>query len=198
VNKTDKYLNDAFAKLGIRPDASPADKYSQLDAITQHMQRLNSRKKVDKSVTGNISERLCELALEAALGRDCYTKMSIDWRWLADFSLLGDPFNVLISVKSMKARERLIASGARSLLTPTIGWGVFDDPSEWSENRVKSYVFSGFSAIYMPLGTLRDCLKSARSISNPNGNPLLRAGSDFADHLKTWQNSNHLIDIRKI
>jgi hypothetical protein len=197
MSKTDDYLNAAFAALGIGLDDTAESKYARLEEIIHHLQGVDSGESIDKAVTGNISERLCELALKAAMnGR--YDRMSQDWHWLADFSLQGNPFNVLVSVKSFKARERLIASGARSLLTPTVGWGVFDDPTEWNEGRVRSYIFSGFSAIYMPRSTLEATSDRAREVVNANGNPLLRQMGAFLTDITSWLDSQRRIDIRRI
>lgn len=64
---------------------------------------------------------------------------------------------MFISVKSYKAKERLIVSGMGQNAAPVIGYGLFDDETEWSPDRVKQYKQRGFVAIYMPV-TLYDQL----------------------------------------
>ena len=62
---------------------------------------------------------------------------------------------LLYQLKSYKAKERLLVSGSGSLLVPTIGWGLFDDPNLWKYERLKNYLYRGFIAIYMPKDTLK-------------------------------------------
>ena len=73
--------------------------------------------------------------------------MGENWKWLGDFVLLGYPLNIIISVKSFTAKERLLVSGTGSTLTPTIGFGLFKNPSEFKSSRLHSYILRGFLAI---------------------------------------------------
>ena len=64
------------------------------------------------------------------------SKLARDWKWMGDFYVRGEPFNTIVTVKSFKAKERLLSSGTGNLLSPTIGFGLFDDPAEWSRGDV--------------------------------------------------------------
>ena len=71
----------------------------------------------------------------------------------ADPQALGDilipcaPTNLIISVKSEVARERLLYS-ANSI--EGIGFGFFKEPEEfWTSSRMSLYKRMGFTAIYM-------------------------------------------------
>lgn len=126
---------------------------------------------VDVSVTGKVTEMLCKIGLDAAApGR--YDVLPERWNWIGDFAILGTPFNLFISVKSYKAKERLIVSGTGQNAAPVIGWGLFDDPSEWSPERVKQYKQRGFVAIYMPKSTYTSL--SEMNANAPNLTPYYR------------------------
>ena len=128
-----------------------------------------------------------------------------DTVWIGDFAIMGSPFNLFISVKSYKAKERLIVSGTGQNAAPVVGYGLFDDPSEWSPDRVKQYKQRGFIAIYMP-NTLYNALDAmtpqtpglssrlirkyspangypATNIKNIYDRPLLRKLEDFDDDI---------------
>src|ERR1700728_2664930 len=145
-------VNEALAALrigGERPDVI----YAHINDIVAYLQRKNARATINVTVTGWISERLCSFGLEAVVAgphRGAFDRMARHWKWIGDFYLLGEPFNTIISVKSFKAKERLLASGTGNLLSPVVGWGLFDDPSEFSYERIVSYAFRGFMAIYAP------------------------------------------------
>ena len=65
-----------------------------------------------------------------------------------DILLPCGPTNLVISVKSEAARERLLYS---SNSIEGIGFGFFNQPEEfWSESRMNLYKRMGFSAIYLP------------------------------------------------
>lgn len=105
--------------------------------------------KEDVSVTGSVTEMICKIALDAAVpGR--YAKLPTTWSWIGDFAIMGSPFNLFVSVKSYKAKERLIVSGTGQNAAPVIGYGLFNDKREWSMSRVKQYKQRGFVAIYLP------------------------------------------------
>ncbi|MGL3210520.1 hypothetical protein [Bradyrhizobium sp. BR 1433] len=62
------------------------------------------------------------------------------------------PPNLLISVKTETARERLLYS-ANSI---DIGFGFFSQPYEfWTRSRVRLFKRMGFSAIYLPDNPIR-------------------------------------------
>ena len=177
MTKTDEILNDVYGRLNITHE-SDLNKYKKLDEIVKTLHAINNQSKVTGKTTGTITERLCELAIRSEMGID-YSKMPKDWQWLADFSLYGTPFNILVSVKSFKAKERLMASGSGALLTPTIAWTLIDDHTEFGENRTRAYVYAGFIAIYLPETTLERIDSRARKVLNINGRPLLRSVNDF-------------------
>jgi hypothetical protein len=165
-------VNGALAALGIA--GQPADViYAQIDAIVTHLQAINDHERINVVVTGNISERLCRYGLEAAVAGPnggFFTRMPRYWKWVGDFYLLGDPFNVIVSVKSFTARDRLLASGSGNLLSPTIGWGLFNEPAEFSYDRVVSYAYRGFTAIYAPAALMNALLPNVLGFTNINGN----------------------------
>lgn len=105
-----------------------------------------------------------------------------------DILIPAAPTNMLISVKSEKARERLVVSGNRF---ESIGFGFFDQPSEfWTENRIRLYKRMGFTAIYMPNSTLQqitECLRE-RNMSdiaiNINGTALYRDIASFGSDMR--------------
>ncbi len=109
---------------------------------------------------------------------------------MTDLKALGDilipcaPTNIIVSVKSEKAKERLLYS-ANSI--EGIGFGFFDTPSEfWTVRRMQLYKRMGFSAIYMPDSTLMllqeklDAEKRQSFAVNINGTDLYRPLSRFS------------------
>lgn len=114
---------------------------------------------------------------------------------MGDLKALGDilvpcaPTNLIISVKSEKAKERLLYS-ANSI--EGIGFGFFDEPSEfWTARRMQLYKRMGFSAIYMPDTTLAvlneklDDQNRRQYAVNINGTALYRPLTQFtADMLR--------------
>lgn len=111
-----------------------------------------------------------------------------------DLQALGDilipcaPTNLVISVKSEKAKERLLYS-ANSI--EGIGFGFFDTPSEfWSRRRMQLYKRMGFSAIYMPDDTLAkliaklDANGDRQYAVNINGTELYRPLTRFCADMK--------------
>lgn len=175
--------------------------------------------KIDVSVTGGVTEEICKIALDAAIpGR--YDRLPKTWDWVGDFAIMGSPFNLFVSVKSYKAKERLIVSGTGQNAAPVVGYGLFDDPSEWSPDRVKQYKQRGFVAIYMPK-TLYDTLAAmipstpglskrlikkyapangypATDIKNIYDQPLLRKIEDFhTDVAKVCSPASYTLDLSK-
>lgn len=199
--EADKYLTQVYMDVGIAGTSDQA-KYDHLSQIVERLAELNRTSSIDKKTTGTISERLCKLGLYplTTAGFAPLRKFGKGWGWLGDFLLPGHPYDVAVSVKSYSAKERLLASGTGSLLTPTIGWGLFERTSEWSENRTISYLYRGFLAIYMPSRTLISLTPAARHIMNNNGKPLLRNVDEFPADLGNAIHRSHpdRLDIRKI
>jgi hypothetical protein len=153
MTQADIILESVYRHLQIQ-NVSYIQKYNRINDIVAELQNRNAKGTIDVKTTGTISERLCELALKSAVG-DIYNTLGRDWKWSGDFSILGNPFNLIISVKSFKAKERLMASGSGNVLSPTVGWGLFDDENEWTKPRIKGYLFRAFIAIFMPSGLLQ-------------------------------------------
>ncbi|PZR81796.1 MAG: hypothetical protein DI537_37635 [Stutzerimonas stutzeri] len=113
---------------------------------------------------------------------------------MQDLKALGDilipcaPTNLIVSVKSVKAKERLLYS-ANSI--EGIGYGFFDSPEEfWSVRRMQLFKRMGFSAIYMPDDTLAklkaqlEGKKIDQFAVNINGTPLYRPLTQFSADMR--------------
>lgn len=201
ATKADSLLADTYKTLKL--DNQPASKlYAAIPEIVSHLAMVNAVERIHVGTTGTISERLCMLALESIRETNPsfeYRRFRQDWKWIGDLLVPGDPYDLAISVKSYKAKERLLASGTGSLLTPTVGWGLFDDTKEWSSNRTASYLYRGFVAIYLPINTLVGVSPESKKITNINGKALLRALDDFPTDLRAAiVTSTHRVDFRKI
>ena len=104
-------------------------------------------------------------------------------RAFGDILIPCAPTNLVISVKSEVARERLLYS---SNAIEGIGFGFFKEPEEfWTESRMALYKRMGFSAIYMPDHTYAKVLEHVRvnhrekHAVNVNGTDLYRPLSIF-------------------
>lgn len=172
TTKADEFINKALQNLGLG-DASNLEVYGKINEIVAELQTMNKAQTISAGTTGTITERLCQRGLQAACP-DSWKKMSGEWKWLGDFYILGAPFNTIITVKSFKAKERLLSSGTGNLLSPTIGYGFFDDPTEWSPSRLISYIFRAFFVIYMPWQLLSQLSADAKDMLNINRRPFLR------------------------
>ena len=179
---------------------SPIEKYLELDRIVEKLHELHNRTPINIGTTGTISERLCQLAISSITAFEGNTRRyDSNWKWLGDFLLPGHPYDISVSVKSFKAKERLLASGTGSLLTPTIGWGLFNDPSEWGAERCASYLYRGFSSIYMPAYLLERLPSNSLAVKNINGKPLLRNYLSFPRDLENAVLPTiNRIDIRQL
>lgn len=205
--KADQLLEKAYDKLGLK-SCGVSDKYSAINDIVDFLNEENEalkssgKKPIHEKTTGTISERLCELGLKHVKEqRDHFSYQLFEdgWKWVGDFLISGHPFDLTISVKSFKARERFLASGSGSLLAPTIGWGIFDDPDEWTFRRVENYLYRGFVAIYMPSRLLSTLDRSTRNIMNTNGNKFLRGLDKFTNDLTVAVNpKTGCIDFRSL
>jgi len=118
------------------------------------------------------------------------------WKWVGDFYLVGEPFNLIISVKSFAARERLLASGSGNLLSPTVGWGLFNEPAEFSYDRVVSYAYRGFIAIYAPAALIQQLPADVMQFTNINGNPLLPYLATIVHDIQHTMGENHRVNPR--
>ncbi|MDQ3171166.1 MAG: hypothetical protein M3Q55_13600 [Acidobacteriota bacterium] len=193
--KADQILAGVVSGLGLDP-TDPLAIYANINEIVEQLALLNAAETISVSTTGTITERLCEYGLKVA-APDSYRKLAPAWKWLGDFYVQGAPFNTLISVKSFKAKERLLSSGTGNLLSPTLGYGLFNDPKEWSQKRVASYVFRAFFGIYMPYKLLTTLSVEAKEQKNINGMPFLRCIEDFISDIRGAMNGN-LLDPRKL
>ena len=151
---------------------------------------------------GTVMELLCSEVLSSAgipamePGSDKWPVWSMPGHVLLndgkmrELQALGDilvpcaPTNLLISVKTEKARERLLYS-ANSI--EGIGFGFFDEPKEfWTESRMQLYKRMGFSAIYMPGDTV-DAIHARVGTTNRRlnvyGTELYRPITAFADDM---------------
>jgi hypothetical protein len=185
MTKADKALTGALKTLGLS-SSSAKEKYERVDDIVAELDLLNTAAKFSPGTTGALSERLCELALlwvMDARPKVSYKRLATNWKWLGDFVVRGNPYDITVSVKSFKARERLLASGTGSVLAPTIGWGLFNSAEEWSESRVRSHLYRGFVAIYMPGALLNALTQQALDVTNINGRPLVRTLGSFPTDL---------------
>lgn len=106
---------------------------------------------------------------------------------LGDILIPCAPTNLVISVKSEVARERLLYS-ANSI--EGIGFGFFKEPQEfWTASRMSLYKRMGFTAIYMPDATHGQVMQrveadnNRRHATNINGTELYRPLSIFADDM---------------
>ena len=186
MSQADKYLKEVYTKLGI-DTIGPEEKYNNLDRINFELDLINASlaKPMNVQTTGTINERLVQLALEGYMPKSWYRLTHKKYQWLGDFGVMGYPLSTIISVKSFKTKERLLVSGTGSLHAPTIGWGRFDDPKEFSEERLKAYLFRGFLAIYMPSKTISELLPEAQNLNNHYGKKLIRSINDFGNDLKS-------------
>jgi hypothetical protein len=98
------------------------------------------------------------------------------------------PSNIIISVKSQAARERLLYSAN---MIEGVGFGFFDQPREfWTESRMNLFKRMGFTAIYLPDSThaeLMDHIHREQIESfavNINGKALYRPLSQFGADMR--------------
>ena len=173
TSKADKLLQRALQQLKIE-NKSSEEKFNNIYKLMPVLDSFNKEELFSVSTTGTISERICGWALDAALPDGYFRNTSNEDKWLGDYIMLGAPFNVVISVKSYKAKERLLVSGSGSLLVPTIGWGLFDDPTEFKLERLKNYLYRGFIAIYMPKSTLKLLDSGSKKLENTHKEIFIR------------------------
>lgn len=106
---------------------------------------------------------------------------------LGDILIPCAPTNLVISVKSEAARERLLYS-ANSI--EGIGFGFFSEAREfWTVSRMTLYKRMGFSAIYMPKKTHKEIFhhmkkEEKKHAVNINGSDLYRPLDQFGDDMR--------------
>ena len=198
ISKAVTLIDHALVALGYT-DKSPAELYEQIESILHYLDtEVHAVTPISVVTTGAILEQLCRYGLEAAIAGTKATlhRMPQQWKWVGDFSIPGDPFNLVISVKSFKARERLLASGSGSVMSPTIGWGAFNDAREFTPNRIASYAYRGFVGLYMPEKT-RDALKpESLAVMNINGRPFVRPQLQLVQDVRSAIDKNGRINPR--
>ena len=172
-SKADKLLQRALRQLKIDKESSE-EKFNNIYKLMPVLDSFNKEELFSVSTTGTISERICGWALDAALPDGYFRNTSNEDKWLGDYIMLGAPFNVVISVKRYKAKERLLVSGSGSLLVPSIGWCLFDDPTEFKLERLKNYLYRGFIAIYMPKSTLKLLDSNSKKLENTHKEIFIR------------------------
>lgn len=165
----------------------PVEKYKMLPAILSardiiHQEILSAGLNEDVKLTGNLTEKICEIALKAG-APESYSKLPRQWEWVGDFMISGKPFNIFISVKSYSSKERLITSGTGQLAAPIIGYGLFKKKEEWSVGRVRQYLQRGFISIYIPGELLKSLTAEAQAVKNTYGKQFLRDIASLADDL---------------
>lgn len=179
----DDILNQVYGQLGLT-GSTAEQKYLQLAQINAALDAINQANRINVKTTGTINERLVELALRAYVPQSWYHLTRGSYDWLGDFGIGAYPLSVVVSVKSFKAKERLLVSGTGTLYAPTIGWGRFDNAAEFGEQRLKVYLLRGFLAIYMPEQTRNQLAPAARQLCNYHGRPLVRAIDDFGTDVR--------------
>lgn len=179
MTKADELLKIALNNVGVDADALPSVKYANVYAVIAELAEINNAETIAVGTTGTITDRICGWALDSVGGDFYYRLTSNNTKWLGDYALLGYPLNVIVSVKSFKAKERLLMSGTGSQLVPTIGYGLFDDANEFSADRLISYRMRGFLALYMPTPTIAKLNQAALDFKNWNGSSLIRSIEEF-------------------
>lgn len=195
LSKADQILDAVLRTLELS-GASPDAIYLRIDEIVEALRIRNDEETIAVGTTGRLTERLCEFGLNAACPLS-WRRLGQEWKWVGDFYVTGAPFNTIVSVKSFKAKERLLSSGSGNLLSPTIGFGLFDDPKEWSERRVVAYLFRAFVVIYMPSDLLEQLPSSVREIKNINNLPFLRSNKEFVHDIRRAMRDD-LLDPRRL
>lgn len=164
---------------------------------------------------GTVMEMLCSEVLASAgipampVGKDGWPQWQMPGHILLNEGKMGalrafgdilipcGPTNLVISVKSEAARERLLYS---SNSIEGVGFGFFNEPEEfWSESRMNLYKRMGFSAIYLPSDThaqIMTKLKKAgieKKSVNVNGTELYRPLESFANDMMSVVGKHSLL-----
>jgi len=195
ITAADNILYDVYRRLKIEPHQYDLI-WKNIELIVDELASINEKDTINVKTTGTITERLCESILKATVP-DTYATLPRHWKWVGDFYIEGIPFNLIISVKSFKAKERLMASGSGNILSPTIGFGLFNDKLEWNYDRVARYPFRAFLSIYMPAQTIKKLEPEVQSFQNMNGKPFIRNLYNFKDDIVKSLDKKKKIDITK-
>ena len=171
--------------------------YDHIYDIVRVIEKYNNENTIAVGTTGTITERLCEAGLLSSVSTT-YDKLPGDWKWVGDFYIESIPFNVIVSVKSFKAKERLLSSGSGNYLSPTIGFGLFNDETEFTLKRISKYPFRAFLGIYMPSLLYEQLDDSVIQLKNINHKPFIRKLEDFVEDLQQSKNQNGKLDITNI
>ena len=190
----DTLLYEVCNDLGVDP-RDPKEIYNNILQIRDKLDEINLKKAILVGTTGTITERLCEAGLMSINAN--YGKLPQNWKWVGDFYIESIPFNVIISVKSFKAKERLLSSGSGNYLSPTIGYGLFNDVNEFKIKRLAMYPFRAFIAIYMPSDTYNLLEEDAKNLRNINNQLFIRKLENFTDDLTAANDKKHKLDITK-
>ena len=181
TSKAETILRSVFEELNLLTDES---KYKNLYEVIETLERRNSAETISEGTTGKITESFVEIALKLSAENSFLPVTQRNFKWVGDFALLGIPFNVIVSVKSFSAKERLLVSGSGSALAPTIGYGWFKKPEEFKNvQRLQAYKVRGFTSIYMPRYTFNALPREAKEFTNLNGNPFLRLIENFPEDI---------------
>jgi hypothetical protein len=116
------------------------------------------------------------------------TGKMISVKAFGDVLIPAAPSNVIISVKSQAARERLLYSAN---MIEGVGFGFFDQPREfWTKSRMNLFKRMGFTAIYLPDPTWVNLMAHIRDehlesfAVNINGKELYRPLSQFGADMR--------------
>jgi hypothetical protein len=157
-----------------------------------------------RGAAGDISEALCSEVLtneglpELPIGADGWPilnhgHISLNKGKMIEVKAFGDilipcaPSNLIISVKTQAAKERLLYSAN---MIEGVGFGFFNDPSEfWTPSRMNLFKRMGFTAIYLPDRVHREIIAELQrrgriSLAiNVNGRDLYRPLSRFGSEM---------------
>jgi hypothetical protein len=188
VSQAEEILLSVFEELNLHTDK---EKYDNIYQVIKALEKRNLTQTISAGTTGKITESLVEIALNLSAKDSFSPNTSKFFSWVGDFVLMGIPFNVIVSVKSFSAKERLLVSGSGTALAPTIGYGWFKNPEEFkNKNRLQAYKVRGFTSIYMPKYTLKELPNEAKQFTNINGNPFLRLIENFPEDISMVMGKN--------
>ena len=186
----DNVLRVIYEKLEL---VSDYDKYNNLYSILEELEPYKD-KKLKGATWGTITERMVETQLKLFANDTFFKTNNLRDQWAGDFGLVGNPFNIMISVKSYTSKERAINSGSGSYYCSTILYGHFLEKTYKDYNKIErllSYKLRGFTSIYMPKMTYQMLSNEALNVKNINGNSLIRKienlGTDIKNALEKQQ-----------
>ena len=195
--KADKVLKTIYEKLKLRSDK---EKNENLYLILKELS-VYKKDNLYAGTWGTITERMVETQLKLFANDTFFKTNKRRDQWAGDFGLVGNPFNMMISVKSYTSKERAINSGSESYYCSTILYGHFleetygdyDDPE-----RLLSYKLRGFTSIYMPKMTYKLLSNEAINVKNINGNPLIRKIENLGMDIKNALEKQQIGDTKRL